>query len=188
LERAKGLKGSYGISWYEKSRQRQQIIGEDLSAASAAKIRKATDLKRAALGIVEIVKPEARTLAAAVETFIIERTDLNPTTAGRWRGELDLFNEVCGKHYLSQLTREDVFAYRKCYADHGRHGTTIANRTSSLFTFCRRFDILWQQFTKSGHNSPAAAGWSIATAPAPQEPYVYQANCGEESKVHCLVP
>jgi hypothetical protein len=52
LDRAKGLKGSHGIRWYEGKRQRQQIIGEDASAATAAKLRKVTELKKAALGIV----------------------------------------------------------------------------------------------------------------------------------------
>ena len=82
-------------------------------------------------------------LDAAIETFLHERENLNPDSARRWRIEPDLFKEQSGKVYLSELTREDVFAYRKWYKDHGRSENTIALRTSSLFTFGARFNVLF---------------------------------------------
>ena len=44
---AKGRLGSYGIRRYEGKRQRQKIIGE-YSAATAAKLRKELELRKAA--------------------------------------------------------------------------------------------------------------------------------------------
>ena len=80
-------------------------------------------------------------LDTAIEVFIRERADLNPDSARRWRLELDLFKEQSGKVHLYELTRDDVFAYRKWYKDHGRSDNTIALRTSSLFTFGIRFNV-----------------------------------------------
>ena len=69
-------------------------------------------------------------LDTAIEVFIREREDLNPASARRWRLALALFKEQTGKVYLWELTRDDVFAYRKWYKDHGRIDNTIALRTS----------------------------------------------------------
>jgi hypothetical protein len=88
-------------------------------------------------------------LDAAIETFLYEREDLNADSVWRWRIELDLFKEQSGKVYLSELTRKDVFAYRKWYNDHGWSENTIALRTSSLLTFGRRFNVLFNLFSKN---------------------------------------
>jgi integrase len=88
-------------------------------------------------------------LDTVIEIFIREREDLNPDSARRCRLELDLFKEQSGEVYLRELTRDDVFAYRKWYKDHGRSDDTIALRTSSLFTFGIRFNILFNLFTKN---------------------------------------
>ena len=135
VSEAKGRLGSYGIRWYEGKRQRQKIIGT-YPAASAAKLRKELDLKKASRKTDSTVAPEELVkLDAAIETFLREREDLSSASAKRWKIELDLFKEQSGKEYISQLTREDVFAYRKWYKDHGRSDNTVALRTSSLFTF-----------------------------------------------------
>jgi hypothetical protein len=147
---AKGRPGSYGIRWYEGKRQRQKIIGE-YSAATAAKLRKELELRKAASPKVQSIGLAERstTLEASIETFLREREDLNPTSALRWKIELDLFKQEVGKTFLSQLTREDVFTYRKWYKEHGRSDNTIALRTSSLFTFGLRFNALFNLFTKN---------------------------------------
>ena len=44
---SKGREGSYGIRWYEGKRQRQKIVGE-YSAATAAKLTKELELRKAA--------------------------------------------------------------------------------------------------------------------------------------------
>src|SRR5258705_291793 len=149
VKEVKGRLGSYGIRWYEGKRQRQKIIGT-YPAASAAKLRKELDLKKACRKADSTVAPEELVkLNVAIETFLREREDLNSASARRWKIELDLFKQQSGKEYLSQLTREDVFAYRKWYKDHGRSDNTIALRTSSLFTFGLRFNTLFNLFTKN---------------------------------------
>ena len=149
VERAKGRVGSYGIRWYETTRQRQKIIGQ-YPAAVAAKLKKELELKKARQKATSIVRPdESMKLDTAIEVFIQEREDFNPDSARRWRLELDLFKQQSGKVYLCELTRDDVFAYRKWYKHHGRSDNTIALRTSSLFTFGIRFNILFNLFTKN---------------------------------------
>lgn len=149
VDQARGRLGSYGIRWYEGKRQRQKIIGT-YPAASAAKLRKELELKKACRKANSSVAPEELVkLDIAIETFLREREDLNAASSRRWKIELDLFKEQSGKEYLSQLTREDVFAYRKWYKDHGRSDNTVALRTSSLFTFGIRFNVLFNLFSKS---------------------------------------
>ena len=149
LKQAKGRIGSYGIRWYEGTRQRQKIVGQ-YPAAVAAKLRKEVELKKGRQKANFLATPEESTkLDTAVDTFVREREDLNPDSARRWRIELDLFKEQSGKVYLQELTREDVFTYRKWYKDHGRSDNTIALRTSSLFTFGLRFNVLFNLFTKN---------------------------------------
>jgi DNA-binding CsgD family transcriptional regulator len=149
VEQAKGRVGSYGIRWYEGTRQRQKIIGQ-YAAAVGAKLKKELELKKARQKATSIVRPdESMKLDTAIEVFIREREDLNADSARRWRLELDLFKEQSGKVYLHELMRDDVFAYRKWYKDHGRSDNTIALRTSSLFTFGIRFNILFNLFTKN---------------------------------------
>jgi integrase/recombinase XerD len=147
---SKGREGSYGIRWYEGKRQRQKIVGE-YSAATAAKLRKELELKKAASPKANLIvlAQGSTTLDVAIETFVREREDLNPTSARRWKIELDLFEQEVGKTFLSELTREDVFTYRKWYKEHGRSDNTIALRTSSLFTFGMRFNVLCNLFTKN---------------------------------------
>src|SRR4029077_15501897 len=130
-------------------RQRQRIVGE-YSAATAAKLRKELELKKAASPQAHSTVQEGTpTLDSAIETFLRERQDLNPNSARRWRLELDLFKQEVGKTHLYQLTRDDVFTYRKWYKEHGRSDNTIALRTSSLFTFGLRFNVLFNLFTKN---------------------------------------
>jgi hypothetical protein len=113
VEQAKGRVGCYGIRWYEGTRQRQKIIGQ-YPAAVAAKLRKEVELKKARQkASCKMTPDESMTLDAAIEMFVRERDDLNPDSARRWKLELDLFKEQSGKVYLCELTREDVFAYRK---------------------------------------------------------------------------
>jgi len=149
LSGQKGALAPVGIRWYEGTRQRQKIIGQ-YSATVAAKLKKELELKKALQKATSIVRPdESMKLDAAIEVFIREREDLNPASARRWRLALALFKEQTGKVYRCELTRDDVFAYRKWYKDHGRSDNTIALRTSSLFTFGIRFDILFNLFTKN---------------------------------------
>ncbi len=147
---AKGRLGSYGIRWYEGKRQRQKIIGQ-YSAATAAKLRKELELRKAASPKANsaVLGEGSATLDEAIQTFVGEREDLNPTSARRWKIELDLFKQQVGKTHLYQLTRDDVFTYRKWYKEHGRSDNTIALRTSSLFTFGLRFNVLFNLFTKN---------------------------------------
>jgi integrase/recombinase XerD len=156
VEQAKGRAGSYGIRWYEGIRQRQKIIGQ-YPAAVAAKLKKELELRKARQKASSSVTPdESMKLDTAIEIFVREREDLNTDSARRWRLELDLFKEQSGKVYLCELTRDDVFGYRKWYKDHGRSDNTIALRTSSLFTFGIRFNILFSLFTKNERKRLAA--------------------------------
>jgi integrase len=147
---AKGRLESYGIRWYEGKRQRQRIIGE-YSAATAAKLRKELELRKAASPKASpaVLAEGHTTLDEAIQTFVREREDLNPTSARRWKIELDLFKQEVDKRHLYQLSREDVFTYRKWYKEHGLSDNTIALRTSSLFTFGLRFNVLFNFFTKN---------------------------------------
>jgi cell division protein FtsB len=108
LKQAKRRIGSYGVRWYEGTRQRQKIVGQ-YPAAVAAKLRKEVELKKARQKTNFLATPEESTkLDTAVDTFVREREDLNPDSARRWRIELDLFKEPSGKAYLQELTREDL--------------------------------------------------------------------------------
>src|ERR1700730_5594652 len=150
VPQAKGREGSYGIRWYEGKRQRQKIVGV-YSAATAAKLRKELELRKTTSPKANsiVLAESSTTVDAAIQAFVHEREDLNPSSARRWKIELDIFNQEVGKTFLSELTREDVFTYRKWYKDHGRCDNTIALRTSSLFTFGMRFNVLFDLFTKT---------------------------------------
>jgi hypothetical protein len=86
LERAKGLKGPMAAAGMRNRASDSKSSEKTSPPPVLPKYERPRTYS--VPGIAEIAKPEARTLAAAVETFIIGRTDLNPTTAGRWRGEL----------------------------------------------------------------------------------------------------
>ena len=150
IVQTKGREGSYGIRWYGGKRQRQKIVGAH-SAATAAKLKKELELRKAASPKANpAVQAEgSTTLDTAIQALVRECEDLNPTSPRRWKLELDLFKQQVGKAFLSQLTREDVFTYRKWYKEHGRSDNTMALRTSSLFTFGLRFNVLFNLFTKN---------------------------------------
>lgn len=150
IVQTKGREGSYGIRWYEGKRQPQKIVGAH-SAATAAKLKKELELRKAASPKANptVLAEGSTTLDTAIQAFVREREDLNPTSPRRWKLELDLFRQQVGKAFLSQLTREDLFTYRKWYKEHGRSDNTIALRTSSPFTFGLRFNVLFNLFTKN---------------------------------------
>src|SRR5882724_856892 len=88
VEQAKSRVGSYGIRWYEGKRQRQEIIGT-YPAASAAKLRKELELKKACRKANSAAAPEELVkVDVAIETFVREREDLNSASARRWKIEL----------------------------------------------------------------------------------------------------
>ena len=99
IAQAKGREGSNGIRWYEGKRQRPKIIGH-YSAATAAKLRKELELRKAASPKANstVLAEISTTLDDAIQTFVREREHLNPASARRLNLELDLFKQRLVRH------------------------------------------------------------------------------------------
>ena len=78
------------------------------------------------------------TLASAVEDFLAERsTQTDERGLKRWRWELELFQKVCGKTYLHEVSRADCFAYMKWFQDRKKKPRTVYNRMVGLGVFLK---------------------------------------------------
>ena len=78
------------------------------------------------------------TLASAVEDFLAERsTQTDERGLKRWRWELELFEKVCGKTYLHEVSRADCFAYMKWFQIRKKKPRTVYNRMVGLGVFLK---------------------------------------------------
>jgi integrase/recombinase XerD len=76
------------------------------------------------------------TLAAAIDAFVAEKEGGPDRRAPkRWRGDLEKFAQVCGKRYLADITRTDIFAWMKHFQAKNSAPRTVFNWTQSLGTF-----------------------------------------------------
>jgi integrase len=129
----------YWIRWYEGTRQRWQRVGTDPIEAMKAVMRQEEALAGKRPPVEERSSPGSTvTLAEAIEAFLGERsTQTDDLSLKRWRWELNLFAEVCGKAYLQQVDRADCFAYMKWYQQRKKAPRTVYNRMVSLNVFLK---------------------------------------------------
>lgn len=130
--------GVYYIRWYESSKLKAKKVGSDPTEALRAQIRQENRLAGDPAPVEERSEKSGVTLAKAIDLFLLERSaQTDERGVSRWRWELDLFCRISGKRYLSQVGREDVFAYWKHYKDNEAAPRTCFNRVQSLQTFLR---------------------------------------------------
>jgi integrase/recombinase XerD len=128
--KARGLKGVYYIRWSENGKEVWQAVGKDHSVARVAIIRKEREFRGLA------TPAEVRTLQEGIDAFLGERAaSQDPNTVRRWEWELNRFKTVCGKTYLRDIDREDIFSYWHSFKAEGAAPRTIYNRIQSLLTF-----------------------------------------------------
>ncbi|MBZ5660374.1 MAG: hypothetical protein LAO08_08185 [Acidobacteriia bacterium] len=129
--------GVYYIRWYEGKKQVWKRVGPDPNDALLAQFRQERVLAGEALPSEERSPAVRPTLTEAIESFLSERsTQTDARGLARWKWELELFAEVCGKRYLADVDRSDIFKliahYQKKLKSQPR---TVFNRIQSLGTF-----------------------------------------------------
>jgi integrase/recombinase XerD len=129
--------GVYYVRWYEGKKQHWKKVGPDPTDALLAQQRQEDILSGQSVPSEERSAVSRPTLTQAIESFLSERsTQTDARGLKRWRWELELFQEVCGKRYLSDVNRADVFKlithYQKKLKSSPR---TVFNRIQALGTF-----------------------------------------------------
>jgi integrase/recombinase XerD len=140
----------YWLRWEFQGRQRYLRIGPDHTKAVAAQVQQESFLANQRFALqAEQAAPVRRTLADAMEMFLLEKEDL--IKRARWKSELDIFAKTCGKRYLDQIDRADIFKFMAYWKQKGSKPRTVFNRTISLGTFLRWAEVTVKfKFTKKG--------------------------------------
>src|SRR6266404_2720714 len=134
--------GVFWIRWYEGAKQRWKRVGSDTTDALKAQMRQEAILSGESVPVEERSDGPRPTLAWSIEEFLQERsTQTDEKGLKSWRRELELFATVCGKTYLHEVARPDVFAYWKWYQAQESAPRTCYNRVQSLLTFLRNRGI-----------------------------------------------
>ena len=130
--------GVYWLKWLQGTQQKYRRAGSDPNDAVAAQLRQERILAGENLPG-EAEKPNRQRLSDAVELFLLEKPD--PRSKARWRWDLDQFAAVCGKTYLDEIDRGDIFKWMAHFQGKGSSPRTVYNRTSSIGTFLKRFGL-----------------------------------------------
>jgi integrase/recombinase XerD len=129
--------GCYFIRWYEGRKQHWKSVGPDPTEALLGQQRQERVLAGESVPSQERTPADRPTLAEAVKSFLEEReTQTDARGLARWKWELELFQEVCGKRNLADVDRADIIRliahYQKKLKSQPR---TVFNRIQSLGTF-----------------------------------------------------
>jgi integrase/recombinase XerD len=128
----------YYIRWYEGSKPKAKKVGTDPTDALTAQIAQEAILAGERPPVEERSASPRVSLASAIEDFLQERsTQTDERGVSRWRWELELFAQVCGKTYLQEVDRADCFAYMKWYQQRKKAPRTVYNRMVSLNVFLK---------------------------------------------------
>jgi integrase/recombinase XerD len=184
--------GPYYLRWYVGKKQVWKQVGTDPTQALLAQGRQEDVLAGKSVPSQELTPADRPTLASAIESFLEERsTQTDARGLKRWRWELELFAEVCGKRYLSDVNRADVFKlithYQKKLESQPR---TVFNRIQALGTFftsvSHKVDF---KFRVVGHRK----GGDIPKYTDPEVDYYSQdeldkffAACDEEERIRYM--
>ncbi len=130
--------GVYWLRWYDGPKQVWKRVGPDPTDAVKAQMRQEAVLGGESVPVEAPNGVSRVTLASAVEDFLAERsTQTDERGLKRWRWELELFQKVCGKTYLYEVSRADCFAYMKWFQDRKKRPRTVYNRMVGLGVFLK---------------------------------------------------
>jgi hypothetical protein len=108
--------GVFYIRWYEGTRQRWKQVGDVAWDALNARGLQEDVLAGKRPPEEERPEPKGVTVTSAIESFLLERsTQTDDRGVARWRLELELFAQICGKTRLREVGREDCFSYMRWY-------------------------------------------------------------------------
>ncbi len=128
----------YYIRWYEGSKPKAKKVGTDPMDALKAQMRQEAVLAGERVAVAQSSPSSGVSVASAVEAFLAERsTQTDERSVARWRWELELFADVCGKKYLDDVTRAHCFEYMKWYQQRKKAPRTVYNRMVSLNVFLK---------------------------------------------------
>jgi integrase/recombinase XerD len=181
--------GVYYIRWYQGKKQVWKAVGTDPTAALLAQMRQERVLAGESVPVKQSSPAVWVTLAQAIAAFLLERsTQTDARGLERWKWELELFANVCGKIYLDEVDRADIFSlirhYQKKLKSRPR---TVFNRIQSLGTFLnnRKHDVDFA-FRMVGHRK----GGDIPAYVEPEVDYYSEeeltksfAACNEEEHI-----
>lgn len=129
----------YWLRWYNGPKQVWRRVGPDPHDAVVAQMNREAVLCGERLSVEAPKNGSRRSLAEAVEDFLTERsTQTDERGLKRWRWELDLFQKVCGKAYLHEVSRADFFAYMRWYQQRKKAPRTVYNRMVSINVFLKQ--------------------------------------------------
>jgi integrase/recombinase XerD len=132
--------GVYWLKWLQGTHQEYRRAGSDPNDAVAAQLRQERLLAGENLNLpIEVAKANRQRFSDAIEAFLLEKSD--PRSKSRWRWDLDQFAGVCGRTYLGEIDRGDIFKWMAHFQGKGSSPRTVYNRTSSIGTFLNHFDI-----------------------------------------------
>jgi integrase len=129
--------GVYYIRWYQGKKQVWKAVGTDPDDALIAQMNREAMLAGDKVPVGQSAPAARVTLAQAIGAFLLERsTQTDERGLNRWKWELELFAKVCGKVWLGEVNRADIFKlvkhYQKTLKSKPR---TVFNRIQSLGTF-----------------------------------------------------
>jgi hypothetical protein len=125
--------GVYWLRWYDGLKQVWKRVGVDPSDALKAQMRQEDILAGESVPVEAPKRVSRVTLDSAVEDFLAERsTQTDERGLKRWCWELELFQRICGKTYLHEVSRAHCFTYMKWYQDRKKKPRTVCNRMAGL--------------------------------------------------------
>jgi hypothetical protein len=130
--------GVYWLKWLQGTQQKYHRVGPDPNDAVAGQLRQ----ERLLAGEnppEEAGKPNRQRLLDAIEVFLLEKSDAR--SKARWRWDLDQFASVCGRTYLDEIDRSDIFKWMAHFQTKGSSPRTVYNRTFSIGTFLKHFGV-----------------------------------------------
>jgi integrase/recombinase XerD len=181
--------GVYYIRWYQGKKQLWKAVGTDPNDALKAQMRQEGVLAGDSIPSEERSPVHRPTLAEAIEAFLAERsTQTDARGLARWKWELELFGKVCGKVWLDEVDRADIFKLIRHYQNKLKSKPrTVFNRIQSLGTFLnnRKHDVNFV-FRAVGHRR----GGDIPAYVEPEVDYYSEeeltkffAACDEEERI-----
>jgi integrase/recombinase XerD len=130
--------GAYWLKWLQGTQQKYHRVGSDPNDAVAAQLRR----ERLLAGEnppEEAGKPNRQRLSDAIGVFLLEKSE--PRSKARWRWDLDQFASVCGRTYLDEIDRGDIFKWMAHFQAKGSSPRTVYNRASSIGTFLKHVGV-----------------------------------------------
>lgn len=129
----RGEKGVFYMRTWEGGREKWKSLGTDPSLARVAVIRQKQG---------SVVKG-SQTVREAIDAFILERqASQDANSVRRWKWELNKFEALCGKTFLKDIDRADVYLYWNAFKQEGAAPRTIYNRVQALLTFLKSRKIV----------------------------------------------